>query len=615
MKIQRLLFIQIFFLSSVFSLAQQRGFKQVDLHIDGKSNTLYTGSHALIIGVSDYTAGWPDLPGVVADIKNVSTALEKHDFNVTTVMNPTDRQMEDAFEDFINKYGSEKDVRLVFYFAGHGHTIKTSYGEELGYIVPANAINPNHGVSDFQRRAMEMAQIEIFAKRIQSKHALFLFDACFSGSLFALSRAIPEDISWKTSRHVRQFITSGSADETVPDRSIFCSQFTAAINGEADLNGDNYITGTELGEFLQSSVVNYSRNAQHPQYGKIRNPNLDKGDFVFVLNKREMENLPPSQVTFTEEKITRYGSIQLTTEINGNLYLDGVFIKTIAKDTRITLNDVSSGSHILKITGDHTWQESVSVGENITTRTTAKATIPKNIPTAGHDFKRKFDWEPEMIFVKGGTYTMGCVGEQSDCDDDEIPSHKISLDDFYLGVYEVTQEQWREVMGNNQAYFPSCDNCPVEDVNWNEAQMFINKLNQKTGKKYRLPTEAEWEYAAKGGSMVSSESATKYAGSDDVGNVAWFYNNSNGKPHPVGEKKPNELGIYDMSGNVNEWCSDWYGENYYKSSPGANPKGPSSGTYRCNRGGSWYGVLRVTHRGWNNSSFRNYSLGFRLVCD
>ncbi|HIF69589.1 MAG TPA: hypothetical protein EYQ29_09850, partial [Candidatus Lambdaproteobacteria bacterium] len=116
-----------------------------------------------------------------------------------------------------------------------------------------------------------------------AKHALFLFDACFSGSLFALSRAIPESINYKTAKPVRQFITSGSAEETVPDQSIFRSQFVAALEGEGDSNGDGYLSGTELGQFLQDSVVNYSKGAQHPQYGKIRNPNLDKGDFVFML--------------------------------------------------------------------------------------------------------------------------------------------------------------------------------------------------------------------------------------------------------------------------------------------------------------------------------------------
>ena len=353
MKYKKLIPSLIICLLFSYSLiAQQRGFRSINIEIDGQSSALYTGSHALVIGVSNYTDGWPDLPGVNKDIEKVKAALEKHDFNVILVENPSDRQMVDAFDNFIRNYGSNKENRLLFYFAGHGHTIKTSYGEELGYIVPANAPNPNYNSSGFQQKAMEMAQIEIFAKRIQSKHALFLFDACFSGSLFALSRAIPEDISWKTSKHVRQFITSGSANETVPDRSIFCNQFISSMDGEADVNDDGYITGTELGEFLQSSVINYSRNSQHPQYGKIRNPNLDKGDFVFILDSSPQDKTG-NKIEITEERLTHMGSIELTTELEGSLHFDGIFLKQIDANTIITLNDIATGKHQLKITGEN----------------------------------------------------------------------------------------------------------------------------------------------------------------------------------------------------------------------------------------------------------------------
>jgi len=131
---------------------------------------------------------------------------------------------------------------------------------------------------------MDMVQMEVFAKRIQAKHALFLFDSCFSGSIFSLSRAVPTNIGYKTAKPVRQFITSGSADEQVPDQSIFRQQLVSALEGKGDLDGDGFVTGTELGEFLQTRVVNYSRGAQHPQYGKIRSPHLDEGDFVFTLS-------------------------------------------------------------------------------------------------------------------------------------------------------------------------------------------------------------------------------------------------------------------------------------------------------------------------------------------
>ena len=264
----------------------KRGIQKVEIKTkSGETVGLYEESHALVIGASNYTNGWPKLPGVIDDVYAVRDALEMHGFIVHIVEDPADyNALDDAFTSFISKYGRKPDNRLLFYFSGHGHTEK-NYGEEMGYIVPTVSPNPNRDLDGFLDTAMDMQQIEVYAKRIRSKHALFLFDSCFSGSLFALSRAIPENISYKTAKPVRQFITSGSAEEEVPDRSIFRRQFVAALNGEGDTDGDRYITAIELGEFLQKSVVNYSRNAQHPQYGKIRNPNLDKGDFVFALSK------------------------------------------------------------------------------------------------------------------------------------------------------------------------------------------------------------------------------------------------------------------------------------------------------------------------------------------
>ncbi|OGU16984.1 MAG: hypothetical protein A2X61_07465 [Ignavibacteria bacterium GWB2_35_12] len=248
----------------------------------GQNVQLYNKSYALIIGEVNYNNGWPALRGVQKDIDAVRQSLEKQGFIVFTVIDADHKQIDGTYRDFINKYGMDPENRLIFYFAGHGHTIKTSYGEEMGYIVPVDAANPNVDKASFLSRAMTMQQIEVYAKQIQAKHALFLFDACFSGSIFAITRAIPENISYRTAKPVRQFISSGSAEETVPDESVFRQQLVTGLDGEADVNRDGFITGTELGEFLTEKVINYSRNNQHPQYGKIRNPHLDKGDFVFL---------------------------------------------------------------------------------------------------------------------------------------------------------------------------------------------------------------------------------------------------------------------------------------------------------------------------------------------
>ena len=218
-----------------------------------------------------------------------------------------------------------------------------------------------------------------------------------------------------------------------------------------------------------------------------------------------------------------------------------------------------------------------------------------------------------MVYVSGGTFTMGATSEQgSDAYSNEKPAHSVTLSGYYIGKYEVTQELWEAVMGSNPSYFKG-DNLPVERVSWNDVQEFLRKLNAMTGKRYRLPTEAEWEFAARGG---NSSRGYKYSGSNSLGSVAWYRDNSGSRTHAVGTKSPNELGIYDMSGNVWEWCQDWYSSSYYGSSPRTNPKGPNSGSYRVDRGGGWGGSARgcrVSNRDYGTPGNRDDYLGFRLA--
>jgi formylglycine-generating enzyme required for sulfatase activity len=219
--------------------------------------------------------------------------------------------------------------------------------------------------------------------------------------------------------------------------------------------------------------------------------------------------------------------------------------------------------------------------------------------------------EPEMIFVQGGTFWMGCSQEQlSSSEVDESPLHSVTVGNFYIGKYEITQEQWKLIMGNNPSEFKD-DNLPIEMVSWNDVQEFLARLNAATGKHYRLPTEAEWEYAARGG--VKSV-GYKYSGSHNLYDVGWFADNSGGKSHAVGTKLPNELGLYDMSGNVWEWCIDWYGP--YPASAQYDPMGADSDLNRVSRGGSWEfdaRHCRVANRGGGNPGSRYRYLGFRVV--
>ena len=274
---------------------------------------------------------------------------------------------------------------------------------------------------------------------------------------------------------------------------------------------------------------------------------------------------------------------------------------------------------------------------------------------------KKTKYDIEMVYVKGGTFKMGCSPEWKNCELDELPAHDVKVSDFYIGKYEVTQKQWREVIGTDarqhwyegSSRYGEGDNYPMYYVSWYEAVEFCNKLSELTGRKpvyiidktrkdannesvwenvdnkkwvvtaipkangYRLPTEAEWEYAARGG---KKSNGYQYSGSNDIEEIAWYGGNtgntedSHGKTHPVGTKKANELGIYDMSGNVWEWVFDWYGK--YGNSRQADPKGAVSGVFRVNRGGSWYPgtkYARVFFRGVDISGTNSSFIGFRLA--
>ena len=208
---------------------------------------------------------------------------------------------------------------------------------------------------------------------------------------------------------------------------------------------------------------------------------------------------------------------------------------------------------------------------------------------------------------------MGATSEQQNTESDERPVHSVTLSDYYIGETEVTQALWQAVMGSNPSSFTGNSQRPVESVSWNDCQTFISRLNSKTGMNFRLPTEAEWEYAARGGNRSNK---TQYSGSSNIYNVAWYDSNSGSTTHPVNGKSPNELGLYDMSGNVWEWCYDWYSSDYYSNSPHNNPQGPSSGSGRVLRGGSWSyfaQYCRVAFRYCFGPDYRSCNIGLRLA--
>ena len=678
---------------------------------------LYGGSYALLIGVSNYTAGWPSLESIPGEISNVETLLLQKGFSVEKHLDPDHRELRKVFENFIIRYGYEPKNRLLFYFSGHGHTRKNG---KKGYLVPVDAPNPNNDDRGFVKTALGMNQVLSWARDIEAKHALFLFDSCFSGTIFK-QRDLPtppKHITKLTAEPVRQFITAGTAGEVVPANSTFTPVFIDGLqHGLADLDGDGYIRGTELGLYLQKKVPQYTN--QNPQFGKIRDYDLDRGDFIFLaggvredpkpasLNKKneistgilkvtsappgadiivdgtskgktplEIKNVSPGELSVTVKKdgyatekrqstvdanrttilslhlqqLETYGwlNIHATPASSKVRFIDsdqeytpdmelkpGTFqieISATGYRTEIHMVEIIAGAGIaLDVTLEKIAQEPVKVKPK-------SATFPIGEKFSEPLTNMEFMWVDEDCFEMGDIFGGGKK--------DELPVHEVCLDGFYAGKYEVTQDVYLQIVGSNPSRFQKGNvyieptaapttghmtkfrksvsrtgkNHPVENASWEDAHLFIKKLNQKTGLTFRLPTEAEWEYIARGGGK-----RLKYATSSTRSvffETYLFIQGAWGKPgsgrvtHKVGSAEPNSLGFYDLSGNVREWCLDWYSSDYYQNSPRNNPTGPVIGSERVNRGGSWYDYatsLKTTKRMKNKPGMRNDKTGFRLV--
>jgi formylglycine-generating enzyme required for sulfatase activity len=623
----------------------QRTLGVVQLNVPGSApQNLYDKSYALVIGASNYRNGWSRLPGVLADVKAVETLLGKQGFAVTHVIDPSRDQLDTALRSFVGKYGQHVGNRLLIYFAGHGHTETSKAGGRLGYIVPVDAPRPDLDLGGFKAAAYSMDSIEGLAKQMDARHALFMFDSCFSGTIFRTRSGVPDSISDKTSKPVRQFITAGDENQPVPDQSIFRRQLVAALgeDAEADLNGDGFITGSELGMFLEDKVTNYSRRTQTPRHGKIQNPDLDKGDFVFqslkikapaTVPSVQFASLKPEPVTptarpgqmsglsledFQKEEETRQAwakwqaqmkaDYDKTVKFNGSADLQAKawqrFLAAWAQDNPLSREDDDLRSQAMA-RQQQALAAAPTVAQVQPATSAAASTAYSAVMGAGQAFKDCADC-PEMVVIPAGSFQMG-----SNDYEDEKPIHSVNLKSFALGKYEVTLSQWTALMGSYHGYFKDCgDNCPVERVNWNDIQQYIQKLNQKTGQQYRLPSEAEWEYAAR------AESTTKYSWGNDIGQNNANCNScgsqwDNKGLAPVGSFKPNAFGLHDMHGNVWEWVQDYRHDNY-SAAPTNGSAWETGGKQeeRVLRGGSFSGNPASLRSANRSSSSPRYSYGF-----
>lgn len=539
---------------------------------------------AVFFAVTTYQNGkLSNLQNPVKNARDIAAILKsRFGFDTEILENPTQEQIIRKLNDLTRLYARNEDGKhpsdgqLFLFFSGHGMS-----EDENGYFLPADA-DP---AAPWQKGiAYEIWRPKI--NNINCRHILVALDACYSvrfdpdwknktdgqfrrpGEMTDSQRALANYEAYKA----RVFFTSDNKEDQTPDRSNFTKKI---LEGLRSANAtDGFLTSKQL-------FANYVEGATPTPRAGTFGDDEPSSAFLFY-------DLTGAPKTATAPAVTN-------TEAD-----DRAFEKARSRNTLEAYQDYLDVFPEGRHEADCMTAMAV-LKQRKPSETTIDNDLSTNLPADG------------FVLVKGGTFSMGCTSEQKDCEDDEKPAHQVTLSDFYISPYEVTQQQWKEVMGYNPSTASKdCDKCPVENVNWDDVQAFLKKINaQNPGRNYRLPTEAEWEYAARGGNQSKNY---LYAGSNDIGMVAWYNGNSGKKTQPVGQRKANELGLYDMGGNVIEWCSDWYG-NYISSSQ-TNPNGPSSGVYRVHRGGSWGNDpqgCRVADRSYYKPALGYGNVGFRLA--
>jgi formylglycine-generating enzyme required for sulfatase activity len=529
--------------------------------------------YALFFYVTNYSKGWANLPETKNECISLSKELkENYNFICDTIDNPSKEVILQKIQAYNQKLNSED--QLFIYFSMHGE-----YLGERGYLIPKDGIyNDSYG-----NTWLSYDDLKAYLSKCRARYLFVALDACHSGAFGLTYKGqpsgplyeLPEDCSTTLKKAMqfqsRVYISSGSKDAKTPSKSIFASRFLEVLR-KGNTKG---IINFEQIRYHLGSI-----DLPRPEGGTF-NDHEPGGDYLFVKKNScviEIQSLKEEKfwqkanekntINTYEDYIRQYPKGKYATIARNK-------IKTLAQSTNLPITTITDSLNI------------------------------------------------QLVLIKGGTFNMGCTSEQKDCADDEKPVHQVTLSNYYLSPYEVTQKQWRLVMGYNPSGFKDCDECPVESVSWNAIELFLSKLNKITEKKYRLPTEAEWEYAAReggkevmfgNGKNIGDPNEINFDGSGDYKlpytNIGIYRN----KTTPVGSFAPNKLGLFDMSGNVLEYCSDWFGS--YPQEHQTNPQGPSTGSYKIGRGGSYYGFpnkCRVSYRYYDSVDKRYANFGFRLA--
>lgn len=543
-------------------------------------------SHALLVGAWDYDA-FVKLENIPSELDSIESVLRQSGFTVDRLMNPSGEELRQGLRNFILKYGYDPASRILIFFGGHGFSLD---GGRTGFVVPVDAPHPKVNEILFRHLAVDMGELMALARKSLATHVFFMLDACASGAIFKTKSGPnsirPADDSML--RPVRQFLTSGGADEVVPGESRFVPAFVNALHGQADVDGDGYVTASELARQMFQVIPHFTGNT--PQFGKINDERLSRGEFVFRVVPRKQEKV-------------RAGSVlpSVSTDPPGArvcfLDFDGVW--------HGYNEPLVPGRFVIEISAEGF--SSLTLCEDITERNHRfSATLSPVESAAGLVVSADELTGEAFVKVDGGSFRMG------DAHETNAPLHDVYLDTFWIGQHEVTQRLWVKIMESNPSAIRVGDQYPVTNVSVFDVQAFLEKLNaQAEGGRYQLPTEAQWEYAARDRGKVM-----RYSGSDQFENVA-VCGSVAGGPQPVGSKASNGLGIYDMSGNVAELCRDSYESDGYAMHDFRNPEYKVGSLRSVIRGGSWGNtgdrVTTTTRTGYANVPSGSCFVGFRLV--
>lgn len=586
---------------------------------------IYDDYHALVIGVGQYDQ-WPLKPEAVDNARDVSWGLKKLGFSVKLLTNPTMAELSSSLDEFTQETGGEIHRGLLLYYSGNSQSSTSLDGKKIGRIIPKDAPMPGQDREAFEQHTISTDEIVTIANQIQSKHVLFLFDAALSADAFQVEPAVLRKINAASVLPTRQFIAAGNAQTPIIEHTIFKKYLLLGLEGEADLIHDGVISASELGIYLSDRVSKVTEEQLYPQFGTMTVSGDIRGDFMFQLTDQLPQIARLSVLPKPASAKIRILNIKPK-------FTQGIELKPGRYKLHVSAKGFESYDK---------WVD-LKAGEDRRVR----VQLPQKKKAITNSLGMQF------IRIGQGSFMMGSTPEEPGRSNDEA-HHRVKLTQpFFMQRTEVTVGQFNQfvesagyrtdaekgkgcwITGNDKGWRQKPesswkkpgsmvieDDLPVICVTWNDAKAFARWLSQKEHKTYRLPTEAEWEYAGRAGTTTPFSTgrclSTDEANYGEIGHLyekcTTVFRKRRGRPISVGQSKPNPWQLHDIHGNVSEWCADWYGP--IPSGNAINPKGPKSGSERVMRGGHWQSEAagcRSAKRRRFPPNFASDAVGFRLV--